>query len=208
MDNNDNNNFVNNENNNFNNTDENIADSNQHVNAENGNQFSQDFNTQYQQQNYQQQNFQHFQGQNQGFQPQFQQPQQRNNFTNGQIGEVRNPIMMIVLTIVTCGIYGLIWHYKVSKEINDFTKTEMTSPTFAIVGIFCFIFAYINYYKIDQAIVAIDNVEGRRSESRFILWILLSILAGVGTFMMIYQVQESLNNIWYAHGAPRQQSSI
>lgn len=136
---------------------------------------------------------------------QYYNPQQRpgtSGYVKGPIGEIRSPVTVLLLSLVTCGIYGIIWFYKVSQEINDYTRSELTSPTFAIVGIFCFVFTYINAYKIDEALYLIDSTEGRRPEKRFLLWILLSFLAGIGALMMIYQVQESLNRIWQANLPP------
>jgi len=72
-------------------------------------------------------------------------------------GETRNPVTIILLTLVTCGIYGIYWFYLVSKEINAALGEERIN---------------------------------------FVLWILLSLLAGVGTYIMEYQVQEALNEIW------------
>lgn len=170
---------------------------------------------QYQQSQQYQQNPQYEQyQQNQQYQqnPQYEQYQQNQqyqqpnngNFVKGPVGVVRNPLLIILYSILSCGIYFIVWLYQVSKEINDYTRAELTEPSYAIIGIFCFVFTYLNMYKVDQAIVTIDNVEGRRSESRFVLWLLLTLLAGVGGLIMMYQVQESLNNVWYSNGVPRQ----
>lgn len=120
-------------------------------------------------------------------------------YGKGPIGEIRNPVTMLLLSIFTCGIYGIYWQYKVSQEINEYTRSELTLPSFVIAGIFCGIFGWINVYKIDQAVVAIDQIEGRHSESKFLIWLLLTLVAGVGLFMMVYQVQESLNRIWISN---------
>lgn len=130
-----------------------------------------------------------------------------NNFNQGQafvkgpLGEIRSPLTVMLLTLVTCGIYGVIWHYKVSEEINNYTRSKLTEPNYAIIGLFCFIFSFINWSKIDQAIMQINRVEGRRSDSKFLAWLLVSILAGFGSLLMVYQVQDDLNKIWLANGA-------
>ncbi len=133
---------------------------------------------------------------------------QQAGYVKGPLGEVRSPMTTLLLTIITCGIYGIVWLYKVSKEINDYTQSELTNPSFAIIGIFCAVFTWIEVYKIDQALVQIDRVEGRQSESKFLIWILLSILVGFGFFMMIYQVQEQLNRIWVSNGSNAQYPSM
>ncbi len=130
-----------------------------------------------------------------------------NNFNQGQafvkgpLGEIRSPLTVMLLTLVTCGIYGVIWHYKVSEEINNYTRSNLTEPNYAIIGLFCFIFSFINWSKIDQAIMQINHVEGRSSDSKFLAWLLISLFAGFGSLLMVYQVQDDLNKIWLANGA-------
>ncbi|NLZ70898.1 MAG: DUF4234 domain-containing protein [Clostridiaceae bacterium] len=151
----------------------------------------------YQNNNYQQPNM----GQTNYQQPNMGQNnyQQTGGYQKGPVGKMRNPATVLLLSIITCGIYGIIWMYQISNEINDYTRAKLTEPNYSWIGIFCGVFTYINIYKIDQALVQIDRVEGRTSESRFLLWIILSIF-GIGTLMMYYQVQESLNHIWAANG--------
>ncbi|NLJ93871.1 MAG: DUF4234 domain-containing protein [Clostridiaceae bacterium] len=120
-------------------------------------------------------------------------------YQKGPIGTERNPALVVVLSFITCGIYGIVWMYQVSKEINQYTNAQLTEPNYSWLSIFCLVFFYINSYKLDQAIIQIDRVEGRHSESRYLIWLILSLFFGVGNAMMQYQVQESLNEIWAAN---------
>ncbi|NLC39466.1 MAG: hypothetical protein GX763_00940 [Clostridiaceae bacterium] len=51
-------------------------------------------------------------------------------------------------------------------------------------------------YSIDEALVEIDNKRGYRSDSKFILWLLLTFFIGIGTLFMAYTVQERLNALY------------
>lgn len=58
-------------------------------------------------------------------------------------GEVRSPGMVILLSIITCGIYSLIWIYSVSKEMNNVLGYEATKPQYTFYGLLCGIFTLI-----------------------------------------------------------------
>jgi hypothetical protein len=40
----------------------------------------------------------------------------------GSTAKVRGPVAVAILTIVTLGIYGLVWYYKVNREMADLGK--------------------------------------------------------------------------------------
>lgn len=161
-----------------------------------------------QQQQYQQQ-YQQYQQQQQQQQQQYQQYQQHPPHQQGPYppqadapltgfkGVVRQPGMVILLSIVTCGIYAIWWMYTISEEINSVLGYEATKPIYAVVGTFCcMIFQFILMSQIDNAIVLIDKKRGIITNSKFLVWVLLSIFLGIGVFMMQYDVQTRLNSLY------------
>ncbi|MCK9252973.1 MAG: DUF4234 domain-containing protein [Eubacteriales bacterium] len=117
-------------------------------------------------------------------------------------GETRNPVLVIVLSIVTCGIYQIVWLFMVSNEINNAAGEKKVDPViFFLLGLLCFPLMYVGLYKIDEALFELNPRYGLPAEKRFILWLLLS-LVGIGWLFMGYQVQENLNNMW-ARTAPQ-----
>ncbi len=111
-------------------------------------------------------------------------------------GEIRSPGTVILLTIVTCGIYGLIWLYSISKEINAVLGREATTSSYTFIGILCFIFTYILWSQVDNALVEIDQKRGIHASNKFLTWVLLSVFLGIGVFMMQYDVQTRLNALY------------
>ncbi len=106
----------------------------------------------------------------------------------------RSPITIILLSIITCGIYFIYWLYVTSKEINDALGREEINTALVILGFFCFPVMIYVMYKLGNAI---DELAGRRfiqTQSSFILWLILCLLFGVGIYIMEYQVQSDLNN--------------
>jgi hypothetical protein len=111
-------------------------------------------------------------------------------------GETRNPILVIVLSFVTCGIYQIVWLFMVSNEINSAAGEKKVDPViFFLLGLLCFPLIFVGMYKIDEAIFELNTRAGLPAEKHFILWLLLC-LVGVGGLFMAYQVQEQLNNLW------------
>jgi Domain of unknown function (DUF4234) len=52
----------------------------------------------------------------------------------------RNPLGVLGLTVITLGIYGIYWYYKVNEEIKNFTKDETISPVRSLMA---FIFGWL-----------------------------------------------------------------
>lgn len=110
-------------------------------------------------------------------------------------GEIRQPVTLIILTVLTCGIYGLFWLYTVGKEVNEALGREAVQPIIIILSILCFPLIYYYCYQLDLALVELANAEGENYSSNFILWLITTIF-GVGIFIIEIQTQEFLNKIW------------
>lgn len=111
-------------------------------------------------------------------------------------GEIRNPVLVVILSIVTCGIYQLVWLFMVCNEINNLTEEKKVDPViYFLLGILCFPLIFIGMYKIDEALFDINTKAGLPANKNFIIWLLLC-LVGVGGYFMAYQVQEQLNTLW------------
>lgn len=162
------------------------------------------------QQNQQQGQWQPHYQQNQG-QPHYQQNQGQQNYQQagyngfgagagaaltGFKGVVRSPGTVILLSIVTCGIYGIYWLYSVAGEINSVLGYQATNPSYSIIGLICFVFNYLLIYQIDKAMMEIDQRQRIQPNSKFLMWVLLTIFIGVGFFLMQYEVQSRLNSLY------------
>ena len=113
------------------------------------------------------------------------------------IGIKRPPINVILLALVTCGIYGIYWNYTTANEINSALGRDAVNPVLAIVGSLCFPVFWLYLKAVDPAMQEINTEVGKPAESRFLMWLLLS-LVGIGMYLYIYQVQTDLNDLWDA----------
>lgn len=112
-------------------------------------------------------------------------------------GTVRSIPMLVVLVIVTCGIYYIYWIYKTTEEIKNFMEREDINPTLELILslVTCGIYTYYWIYKYGKMVniempkkVGMDN-----SEDNTMLLVILAIF--------IYPVsvaifQDKLNAIW------------
>ena len=121
------------------------------------------------------------------------------------IGTRRNPVYSVLLTIVSCTFYFLWLQYATTKEINSALGREELSPVIAIIGWFCWPVLLYHYYKVDLALQELDRAHGKpASDSKFILWLILTVVCGIGSFIYIYQTQDALNSYWDIRSAGQQ----
>ncbi|MDR1736597.1 MAG: DUF4234 domain-containing protein [Oscillospiraceae bacterium] len=111
------------------------------------------------------------------------------------IGKTRVPLNVLLLSIVTCGIYGLFWYYTCATDINGITGQERVNPILFILSHFIPFLPLVFVHKIDQTFIEIGQREGTRYESKFVLWLVL-YLVGIGYLVFMYQSQDELNKVW------------
>ena len=101
----------------------------------------------------------------------------------------------IILSIVTCGIYGIYWFICLSNDANTASNTFGTSggTAFLLSLITCGIYGLYWAYKQGEKIDAAKNNRGIASSNSGILYLLLCI---VGFSIVAYALmQNELNNL-------------
>lgn len=125
------------------------------------------------------------------------QPHQGGGLTG--VGEKRDPIMVIVLSIVTCGIYMYYWVYQTSMEIkNALGGREDINPTLDVVlSIFtCGIYLIYLFYRYPQLLLELQD---RTSQPRNDITVISLVLALVGVgIVSVFMIQTEMNKIWEA----------
>jgi len=126
------------------------------------------------------------------------QPQYDSSYAGarGEYAIVRSPGICILLSIVTCGVYYLYWLWVTHKQINDLAGAEVVGSGMIILGWFCTPVLWYDWYKWDLELQSIASRRYLPYSSNFILWLLLSIFVGVGSMIMIFQVQDLLNRVY------------
>ena len=112
-------------------------------------------------------------------------------------GTVRSVPMLVLLSIVTCGIYYLYWIYKTTDEIKNFMGREDINPALELILVLvtCNIYSLYWYYKYGK-IVYLEMTKKAGLDSTEDSTILLVIL---NLFMYVVSsaiLQDKLNAIW------------
>lgn len=120
--------------------------------------------------------------------------------------KIRSPWMTILLMIVTCGIYGVIWFYQTQSEVRDCLNDQTINPGMDLLLSFvtCGIWGMVAQYKTLQKIHAalLPRQPGRKDQSgNFILFQLLSsFTGGITGIIALMNYHEELNALAQAAG--------
>jgi uncharacterized protein DUF4234 len=118
---------------------------------------------------------------------------------DGQPYMKRDPLVVLGLSIITFGIYWLVWYYKINDEIRRYEKDETVSPGRSLLavtlGIFLIVPPFIAVYNTSLHIVRMEQRAGIQQELSPALNVLLFLVVAVGIGMYS---QEHLNRVWGA----------
>jgi hypothetical protein len=104
---------------------------------------------------------------------------------------------VVVLTIITLGIYGLYWQYASFQEMNDYSGQGLGGVVGLLLAIFLSI---VNIFVMPAEIGNLYFREGKARPVSAVtgFWIFLPF---VGWFVWVVKCQRRLNEFWVAHGA-------
>lgn len=110
--------------------------------------------------------------------------------------EKRNPVLVLVFSILTCGLYYLYWIYQVSDSLRPFNNNDSMTPGLELLlSIVCFPYIFYWNYKYGRIIYEAQTEVGMPyPEDNSILYLVLSVLSLgiVGACIM----QASINKLW------------
>lgn len=113
------------------------------------------------------------------------------------IGKIRNPWVVILLSIVTLGIYAIYWIYAVFKETNEFDGEGLSGVVGLILAIVC---SLVVYFVLPWQIGETRKRAGlnERVSALYGLWLFLPL---IGWIIWQLQVQNAMNELWESQGA-------
>ncbi len=115
---------------------------------------------------------------------------------DGGVVKVRDPVVVVVLTIVTLGIYHLYWTYQVYRELKE-TQRVGIGPGLGLV--LAILLGIVNWFVLPSEV---GNMYERQGEAKPVsgvtgFWNLIPI---VGWIIWLVKVQNALNRQWEAMG--------
>ena len=112
-------------------------------------------------------------------------------------GPYNSPWLVVLLMIVTCGIWGIFWTYRTSEDLKKYNGDGLGG----VLGIVIYLLlSVVLMFTIPGEIEKMYQRDGRQSPVSPLwgLWFLLPI---VGLFIWYFKVQNTLNEFWLAKGA-------
>ncbi len=107
----------------------------------------------------------------------------------------RNIALCIVLSIVTCGIYGLYWYVTLADGLNQAVGVEDTSGGMVLLFtiITCGIYGLYWCYKAGEKVDTIRQRRGEGGSNNGIVYLILTFIGlGIVTYALI---QNELNKL-------------
>jgi hypothetical protein len=113
-------------------------------------------------------------------------------------GEKRDVVLPIVLTFVTCGFYGIYWHYKMMSEIAADLGRSDINPVMEILLCFvtCGIYAIYLAYKYPKLVTEMQAKRGMLVNDISTVSLILAIFGLIIVSHALLQTE--LNKIWDA----------
>lgn len=105
----------------------------------------------------------------------------------------RDIAVAIILTIVTCGIYGLYWFVCLNDDLNELTDKNDTSGGMALLLsiVTCGIYLYYWMYKAGEKVDTLKANRGQVSQYSGIVYLVLTLFGfGIVSYALI---QDELN---------------
>lgn len=110
--------------------------------------------------------------------------------------EEKNIVLNIILTVVTCGIYGLVWFVQLTDDAKEYSgDTEMQSGVLALVLtlITCGIYGFYWDYKMAKMLQDAQTKNNLPANDNTIMYVILHL---VGLAIVNYcLMQNDLNSI-------------
>ena len=115
----------------------------------------------------------------------------------GALGKIRSPWIVLLLSIVTLGIYSLYWQYAMFKEMKEYSGQGLGGVLGLVLAI---LLSIVNIFVMPSEIGNLYAAEGKPKpvQGTTGFWILLPLIGG---FIWLFKVQGHLNKFWAAHGA-------
>ena len=113
------------------------------------------------------------------------------------VGKVRSVLVIIGLSIITLGIYGLAWQYLTFREMKDYSGSGIGGGLGLVFAIFIGI---VNWFLMPSEVGNLYTTDGQDPPISGLtgFWNLLPI---IGWIVWLVKTQHALNDFWLAHGA-------
>ncbi|MCD8107594.1 MAG: DUF4234 domain-containing protein [Oscillospiraceae bacterium] len=120
----------------------------------------------------------------------------------------RNIVVYVLLTIITCGIYGLWFIYEWAQDVNEICRNDGDETPgllklILLSLITCGLYSYYWYYKLGNRLQANGPTYGvtiSENGTTVLLWLILGILiCGLGQYYGLHLLMKNTNTLATAY---------
>ena len=109
--------------------------------------------------------------------------------------QARNIVLYVVLSLITCGIFSLVWMYLLVEDLNK-ASDNPSAPNGIMVILFniltCGIYGYYWYWKAGEAVNRVREKRGEAKDSNTSILYLILAIVGLAIVNMVL-IQDELN---------------
>jgi len=115
----------------------------------------------------------------------------------GPLGKPRSKGLVILLSIVTFGIWTIVWSYQNGEELKARTGTGLGGVAYLFITL---LITPVTMFLMAGEVEKMYRTEGKEPPITTIwgLWFLLPI---IGNLIWYFRIQNALNDYWTAHGS-------
>ena len=114
----------------------------------------------------------------------------------GQLGKRRSAGLVVLLTIVTCGIWAIVWAYQNGDELQRYSGKGLGGVVHLIVTI---LVSPVTMFLLAGEVEQLYRDDGQEPPITT-LWGLWFLLPLIGNLIWYLRIQDAINNYWTAHG--------
>ena len=121
--------------------------------------------------------------------------------------QTRNFVTILILNLVTCGIYGLYYMYTVTQDMNTMVGNDghHIDPSIAVLlnVVTCGFYGWYWYYEQGNRMKALcdrNNIPCEENGTTYLIWMLIGgLVCGVASWIGMYLFIKNLNNLSAAY---------
>jgi hypothetical protein len=115
---------------------------------------------------------------------------------SGQPGKRRSAGLVILLTIVTCGIWAIVWAYQNGDELQRYSGKGLGGVVHLLVTI---LVSPVTMFLLASEVEQLYRADGKEPPITT-LWGLWFLLPLIGNLIWYLRIQDAINGYWTAHG--------
>jgi len=113
--------------------------------------------------------------------------------------KLRNPFLVFVWSLLTLGVYYVVWYYKVNRELRD-AAGAVVSPFVAVlaitIGWIVLVPPFVSWYRTFTRIADAQRTADVGREANPILGFILYVIAVFFLPVEVIYAQDELNTLW------------